>query len=133
VFEKRESSLWKLVRENLKKDFLLTRIESVATAGVPDVYVVNKKTGVDAWVELKIIRGKKPSFGSEQVAWILRHANVGKNIYILARKDNTIYLWSGKKVLEVASKGLEIEAKKWSRPFNWVEISGCFSQQKDNQ
>ena len=133
MFEKRESSLWQLVRNNFKKDFLLTRIESVATAGVPDVYMTHKKSGLDAWVELKIIRGKKPKFGAEQVAWILRHSNVGKKIFILARKDNTIYLWSGKKVLEVAEKGVDIDCPRWSRPFNWPEISSCISQQKDNE
>ena len=123
MFEKRESSLWALVRDNLKKDFLLTRIESIATPGVPDVLLVSKKSGNQAWVELKIIRGRKPKFGTEQVGWILRHSNLGVGVYILARKDDTIFLWPGTKVMEIIDKGTDVECEKWSRPFDWPAIS----------
>ena len=123
MFAKRESALWSLLRDNLKKEFLLTRIESVATAGVPDVYVVDKATGTATWVELKIVRGRKLNIGPEQVAWILRHTNCGLNVKIVARKDNTIFLWPGSLVVELVDKGIDVEGKKWSRPFDWTAIS----------
>jgi hypothetical protein len=112
-----------LVRRNLKKHMLLTRIENVAGPGVPDVYWTSLNGDNSGWIELKIIRGRKTRFGQEQVAWIKRHADLGVNVCILARKDDTILLWYGSKVAQVALHGLDIEAAgTWDRPYPWKEI-----------
>jgi hypothetical protein len=118
-----EAGFWQLIRKNLKKSFLFTRIENIASPGVPDVFWTSFKDGQSGWIELKIIRGRKMRFGQEQVAWIKRHADLGLNVKILARKDDTIFLWEGSDISEVATQGIETEEKKiWNRPFPWAEI-----------
>ena len=101
-----------------------TRIENTASPGVPDVFWTHRKVrGLTGWIELKIIRGNKTRFGQEQVAWIKSHANLGVNVCILARKDDTILLWDGSQVAEVASDGIQVEpVGAWDRPFKWDEI-----------
>ena len=118
-----EAGLWRLVRENLRKHMLLTRIESVASPGVPDVFWAAHDGGKCGWIELKVVRGRKMSFGQEQVAWIKRHSDLGLNVHVLARKDDTLFLWKGTDIAEVVTNGIETEAKeKWHRPFTWKSV-----------
>ena len=118
-----EAGFWQLIRKNLKKSFLFTRIENIASPGVPDVFWTALKNGESGWVELKIIRGRKMRFGQEQVAWIKRHSDLGLNVKVLARKEETIFLWEGSDISEVAAQGIEAKEKRiWHRPFAWPEI-----------
>lgn len=120
-----EAGFWQLIKRNLKKNFLFTRIENIASPGVPDVFWAHLTNKTCGWIELKIVRGKKMRFGQEQVAWIKKHSDLGLNVKILARKDDTIFLWKGTAISEVASKGIEAEEKQiWNRPFPWAEING---------
>lgn len=120
-----ESDFWRLLKTNLKREFLMTRVESVSSPGVPDVYWTSlRDEGVSGWIELKIVRGNVVKLRPEQVLWILRHSQLNVNAKIMARKNDTIYLWEGKDVSIVAEQGLRSDASvlTFEKPWNWNDI-----------
>ena len=120
-----ESDFWRLLRTNLKREFLLTRVESVSSPGVPDVHWASlREEGMCGWIELKVIRGNVVKLRPEQVLWILRHAQLNVNAKIMARKNDTIYLWNGRDVSIVAEQGLRSDAPvlTFEKPWNWDDI-----------
>lgn len=131
-----EYKFWRLLRDKLRKDFHLSRIESVVSVGIPDVFFATRGGRVNGWIELKVAHGKQVRFGKEQFAWIKQHAKEGVNIHILALKNGpqsgpnpkTIYHWEGSQIADIKSKGIESGAKHtWPAPFDWPEIIGTIS------
>lgn len=103
----------------------MTRVESVSSPGVPDVYWSSlREEGVSGWIELKIVRGNVVKLRPEQVLWILRHSQLNVNAKIMARKNDTIYLWEGSDVSIVAEQGLRSDAQVtiFKKPWNWDDI-----------
>jgi len=103
----------------------MTRVESVSSPGVPDVYWSSlRDEGASGWIELKVIRGNVVKLRPEQVLWILRHSQLNVNAKIMARKNDTIYLWEGKDVSIVAEQGLRSDAPvtTFEKPWNWNDI-----------
>lgn len=126
-----EYKFWKRLRDHLRAELLLTRIESVVSVGVPDVFYAARKGGGSGWLELKIIHGKQLRFGKEQVAWIKQHSKAGTDVHILAwrnaGKDHTrkaIYHWDGSQVEALKKTGTETPARNvWLTPFDWPAIT----------
>tara|TARA_Y100001963_G_scaffold101588_1_gene139758 strand:- start:5448 stop:5870 length:423 start_codon:yes stop_codon:yes gene_type:complete len=132
-----EYKFWKLLRDKLRKDMLLSRIESVVSVGVPDVYYATRDSAVSGWIELKVVHGKQVRFGKEQVAWIKQHHAAGVTVHILAVKAGpqsgpnakTIYHWLGSSIDGVKTRGIEEPAEnEWRSPFDWQDVRGKLSQ-----
>ena len=132
-----EYKFWKLLRDKMRKEFILSRIESVVSVGIPDVFWAHRKHGTNGWMELKIVHGKKLRFGKEQAAWIKQHAKAGVPVQIIALKHGpatgpnakSIYLWDGKDIDDVKAHGIESSsALVWSSPFEWPEIIGAIDK-----
>ena len=88
----KEKNLWALVRDNLL-DFHLQRIETGLTgSGVPDVNGCKK--GQEFWIELKEIHsGNSLTLRPMQVSWLVKRAQHGGQVFVLARKNNEIKLF----------------------------------------
>lgn len=95
-----ESQLWRDIRDALPRHIDTTRIENLASAGIPDVTACRK--GVDVWMELKIIKGKRIEVRYSQLNWIRRRTKAGaQNIFVVARGVNggPIKIWTGITIL----------------------------------
>lgn len=106
---KPESIFWKEVKSKLK-DFSLTRLESWASAGVPDVLAYNNN-GTFFTIELKVTTGKKIRFSPHQISFHMRHPT---NTFVLAKvlgpsssKPSDIKLYAGAQVETLSSLGHE--------------------------
>lgn len=123
-----EYRFWRLLRDKLRRDFHTTRIESVVSVGVPDVYFSSKNGSGDGWLELKVVHGTKVHFEKAQVSWIKQHAKTTTRIGILALKSmargqKTIYLWDGSQVEQVKQEGTGCSpVRQWDTPFDWSAI-----------
>jgi len=105
----------KLYRE-LKKatpNIIWNRIENLSILGMPDLLGYNK-SGTFFTVELKVTKGRKIRFSPHQIAFHVKHPN---NTFILAEalgprasKTFSISMYRGSCILELAGRGLELEA-----------------------
>jgi Holliday junction resolvase len=68
---KDESKLWQEVKKKITQ-ISFTRLESWASAGVPDLLCYNKNNKFFT-IELKVIRGKKLKFSPHQISFHIRH------------------------------------------------------------
>lgn len=95
----RESDLWKYVRDGLRGKCHLTRIESSAGNGVPDVSI--GVPGGNIWVELKYIPEwpKRPTtkvklpLRPEQKHWIKTRGELSGGVWVICRVQNDIFLF----------------------------------------
>lgn len=94
----RESDFWKYIRKGLIGKCHITRIESSAGNGVPDVSI--GLPGKSVWVELKVIsewpvrpttKVKLP-LRPEQKHWIRSRGAVSGNVWALCRVQSSIFL-----------------------------------------
>jgi hypothetical protein len=77
---KPESKFWLEVKKNIK-EISFTRLESWASAGVPDLLCCNKN-GKFFTVELKVTKGNFIKFSPHQIAFHVRHSH---NTFILKK------------------------------------------------
>lgn len=98
---KPESIFWKEVKSKLK-DFSLTRLESWASAGVPDILAYNKN-GTFFTIELKVTNSKKLRFSPHQISFHMKHPN---HTFVLAKLLGpcSIKLYEGTQVLGLVGK-----------------------------
>ena len=82
-----------------------TRIETFATAGIPDLYGIKNKIVV--WLELKCIKQNSIKLSPLQISWNynnFRHG--GKNYYIVQdTRSKDLKLYDGDKGRELAEQG----------------------------
>lgn len=99
---KTESKFWQEVKRNLK-DISFTRLESWASAGVPDLLCYNKNH-VFFTIELKVTRSNKIGFSPHQIAFHMKHPT---NTFILlkAHGPSGIKLYEGSKILGLMRSG----------------------------
>lgn len=104
---KPESIFWKEVKSKLK-GFSLTRLESWASAGVPDVLAYNDN-GTFFTIELKVTTGNKIRFSPHQISFHMRHPT---NTFILAKvlgpsssKLSDIKLYAGAQIEALVNVG----------------------------
>ena len=117
-----ERELWKRVKTNLA-DAHWVRVESPGTPGVPDLNGCLR--GVEIWVELKVVRGRKVALRPAQVAWMVSRGRAGGRSWIVARVERTeeIWIWPGCEALEVASRGLDVEPLlRVAKPYPWSAV-----------
>jgi len=104
---KNETKFWYEVKKNTPK-ISWTRIENSSLLGTPDLLGYNKK-GHFFTVELKVTKSKKLVFSPHQIAFHVKHPN---NSFILTKHlvAGHVRLYEGKKILELAARGLELDA-----------------------
>ena len=129
-----ESTFWKLINKHLPNKCHVQRIETGSTGrGIPDVNLCHM--GMECWVELKIVKGKKVKLSPEQIAWHFRRARAGGVSWIMARdkvdgvrkgKYDRIYLWPSSCVQEVFEKGIDCKGGfVFESPFDWVKLQAA--------
>jgi len=98
---KDESKFWLEVKKNIKQ-ISFTRLESWASAGVPDLLCYNEK-GKFFTIELKVQKRKKLIFSPHQISFHIRHPH---NTFILAKVLDplAIKLYEGKDILRIVER-----------------------------
>ena len=98
---KDESKFWQEVKKNITQ-ISFTRLESWASAGVPDLLCYNKK-GKFFTIELKVEKRKKLTFSPHQIAFHIRHPH---NTFILAKALGPCSpkLYEGKDILRIIER-----------------------------
>jgi hypothetical protein len=95
---KPESKFWQEVKKNIS-GISFTRLESWASAGVPDLLCYNKN-GKFFTIELKVTKGNLFRFSPHQISFHIKHP---KNSFILQKALGplSIKLYEGSKILEL--------------------------------
>lgn len=95
---KPESKFWQEVKKNIT-EISFTRLESWASAGVPDLLCYNKN-GKFFTIELKVTKGNSIRFSPHQISFHIKHP---KNSFILKKALGplSIKLYEGSKILEL--------------------------------
>jgi hypothetical protein len=104
---KPESKFYAEVKKYFK-EFSLIRLENLSLAGTPDLLVYNNYRHFFT-IELKVVKGNKIRFSPHQIAFHVRHP---KNTFILVKHlaSSSIKLYEGKDILELAARGLSLDA-----------------------
>ena len=105
--KKLESKFWQEVKQHTP-GISWTRLESWASAGVPDLLGYNKK-GHFFTVELKVTRSNKVTFSPHQIAFHKRHPD---NTFILVQGlgPRCLKLFRGSRIQDLVACGLELDA-----------------------
>jgi Holliday junction resolvase len=95
---KPESKFWQEVKKNIT-GISFTRLESWASAGVPDLLCYNNN-GKFFTIELKVTKGNSIRFSPHQISFHIKHP---KNSFILKKALGplSIKLYEGSKILEL--------------------------------
>jgi hypothetical protein len=95
---KPESKFWQEVKKNIT-GISFTRLESWASAGVPDLLCYNKN-GKFFTIELKVTKGNSIRFSPHQISFHIKHP---KNSFILKKALGpcTVKLYEGSKIMEL--------------------------------
>ena len=98
---KDESKFWLEVKKNIKQ-ISFTRLESWASAGVPDLLCYNEK-GKFFTIELKVEKRKKLIFSPHQISFHIRHPH---NTFILAKPLGPCSpkLFAGRDILKLVNR-----------------------------
>jgi RecB family endonuclease NucS len=122
--------LWKLMKTGIDKSsrkLTMTRLETWATPGVPDVIVMDER-GTFHFVELKHTKGNAIELSPHQVTWMDNHKNGSAWILVRRKKDNekaTIRIYHAAKAVDARMDGVKHPADLIvEEPFNWDEIMG---------
>ena len=122
---KPESKLWQSVKKNMP-DIFWTRIESWASAGVPDCY--GCKDGVMFWLELKTsTKVNKAKLSPFQKSWHFSHARQGGRSFIMHQilGERLMCIFSSSIVPSIGALSPKHASKCWSLPASpaaWAEI-----------
>ena len=105
--KKLESKFWQEVKQNTP-GISWTRLESWASAGVPDLLGYNKK-GYYFTLELKVSKRNSVRFSPHQIAFHKLHP---KNSFILVQSlaPRCLKLYEGSQILELVACGLKLDA-----------------------
>tara|TARA_R100001086_G_scaffold216676_1_gene132926 strand:- start:273 stop:563 length:291 start_codon:yes stop_codon:yes gene_type:complete len=72
-------------------------------------------------IELKVVKGNKVLLSPHQVSFATRHR--GANSWIVAKKDETVYLYRADQAIEVFEDGLRCSAHgTFTKPVNWSDF-----------
>ena len=124
---KLESQFWQEVKKIIKQ-ISFTRLESWASAGVPDLLCYNKK-GHFFTIEMKVSKTKKLSISPHQIAFHVQHPNnsfiltktlgplssilyenkISKKNFSSVSPVSPISMYRGSRILELAKLGLNLE------------------------
>ncbi len=91
----RESAFWGQVRDGMSNKIHWTRIENAASPGIPDV--TGCMNGVEAWVELKVMKARRVEIRHSQVNWATKRIKAGADtLFFLVRDGEQIKVWRGR-------------------------------------
>lgn len=97
-----ESQFWQQLKSHLDDEHThCSRIENTAGTGISDVSACHG--GVEVWIEIKVISGRKVYFRNSQKSWIVRRTQAGGRVAILIRKDDAVSLYRGLDVVQLPS------------------------------
>lgn len=98
----RESDFYKALRNALKNDFFMQRIETTTGAGVPDLFISNHST-FHAWIELKALPTPRPYIRPAQWAWMHNNPTFRGPVLILNRHPSSklISCWQWHEQMQV--------------------------------
>ena len=109
---KPETKFWHDIRKNFK-NITFTRLENLSSFGTPDLLGYNNNCHFFT-VELKVVKGRKVRFSPHQISFHIRHP---LNTFILVKKLaprdsklDEIFLYKGSDILELAARGLSLDA-----------------------
>jgi len=98
-----EKNLRELLKRRLPPKTHFCPMENTSGPGTPDVNLC--LNGVEVWLELKIIVGKRKlrfqkALSASQRNWLVSRSRAGGNAFLLARHDKQILLWIGSKLAQ---------------------------------
>jgi hypothetical protein len=98
---KPESKFWQEVKKNIT-GISFTRLESWASAGVPDLLCYNKN-GKFFTIELKVTKGNSIRFSPHQISFHIKHPN---NSFILKKALGpcTVKLYEGSQIMQLKTR-----------------------------
>ncbi len=103
----------KKVQENLPKSHI-TRIESRAGLGIPDMLIALEPEGVFVMLELKVVqKGKKVNLSPHQISFLIKHSTLGAPVFLLVQHkllggtSNYLSLYKGGSAIEVFERGID--------------------------
>ena len=113
-----ESSFWKQIKTGLAStDAICTRIENSSTKGIPDLLLLDRAKDFHL-IELKVVKGNKVLLSPHQVSFATRHA--GARSWIVAKKDDTVYLYRSDQAIAVFEDGIRCPAHgTFTKPIDW--------------
>jgi|TARA_A100001391_G_C5002224_1_gene261076 Holliday junction resolvase len=113
-----ESSFWKQIKTGLSStDAICTRIENSSTQGIPDLLLLDRAKDFHL-IELKVVKGNKVLLSPHQVSFATRHA--GARSWIVAKKDDTVYLYRSDQAIAVFEDGIRCPAHgTFTKPIDW--------------
>ena len=118
-----EAGFWQILKTSLKKtkrSLTITRIESYATPGLPDV-VCCAEDGSFSFMELKVIKsGKKVNLSAHQVSWHSRHSHAPTFIVVRDRSLH-IRVFSPEDAVELKMVGMDQVQPlgDFPEPYDW--------------
>ncbi len=124
---KSETNFWKQLQKNTPK-IHWTRIESVATPGIPDLNgfsLGNDGRPSEFWVELKCIKMKKIRLSPYQISWLTKRCSMGGRAFILVKAlgQGGVYIYSGSAARDLHSIGLDLPALAiYPKPVDWDQV-----------
>ena len=111
--KKRESALWSEFRNQAKKlrpKWILTRIETRLTPGIPDVLLCDEQ-GTFHFIELKYTTSNVVALSPHQVSWLTKHSH--SHSWILVRRgdrrgkgDRETFLYPASEAMDLRMEGL---------------------------
>ena len=124
ALKNRESGLWRLISDGLKKSgrkIETTRLESWAIPGVPDVLLCNER-GVFSFIELKVAKSStgKLNLSAHQCAWLSRHSG-GPAFVVVRDRSLDISVFPAASAVDLRMDGLAaVEAMAvFEEPYDW--------------
>ena len=128
-----ESGVWQYLRKNLSAHAHLTRIESSAGNGVPDVSI--GIPGKNVWMELKYVREwpkrittkVKLPLRNEQKLWIKVRGHLSGDVWVLIRIENSFFLLDWEQVIEACNgwvlfEWIDKSTKNWDGKIDFDEL-----------
>ena len=110
----------------------ISRIESMANLGFPDMVVVGKTCGSVGFVENKVVsRGLQVGLRPHQISFLYRHAQYGCAAHVVVKhclpgkRLYTINVYNGNQVLALAEEGLRLAPvfRAASDSINWEQLT----------
>lgn len=107
-----EKDIWPWLKRNTSEDFHWQRIETSTAAGVPDMNACYRPTGLDFWIEGKVIIGKRVMrfrhpLQPLQHAWITKRIHFGGTVKVFALHEDGEWgaVWDGRQSEALLTEG----------------------------
>jgi len=132
--KKLESVLYRELKQAAKKQkrkLVLTRLETWATAGVPDLLICDDR-GLLHMVELKFSSGNVVRLSPHQVSWLTQHKHSSSWVLVKkqSKKDSKpyIFLYKADSAISLSQNGLKTKPFYTSQyPLDWNVIFNLIS------